>query len=63
MQNYARRHTIAIDELSFEFKIYDEVTPSEVHEKPEDGCYCWGMYMEGARWDDQEHTMADSNPK
>lgn len=26
LQNYARKHVIAIDELSFEFKIYDEVT-------------------------------------
>jgi dynein heavy chain len=27
LQNYARKHVIAIDELDFEFKIYDEITP------------------------------------
>jgi len=27
LQNYARKHIIAIDELDFEFKIYDEITP------------------------------------
>ena len=26
LQNYARKHFIAIDELDFEFKIYDEIT-------------------------------------
>jgi len=63
LQNYARKHIIAIDELQFEFKIYDEILPSEVTEKPEDGCFCWGMYMEGARWNSTTHLLDDSNPK
>lgn len=37
--------------------------PHQFTTKPEDGCYCFGMYMEGARWDDQTHAMADSMPK
>jgi len=51
-QNFARKHHIAIDELSFDFKILDDMLPQQFTEKPEDGCYCWGMYMEGARWDE-----------
>jgi dynein heavy chain, axonemal len=62
-QNYARKHKIAIDELSFDFKILDDLEPQQFSTKPEDGCYCWGMYMEGARWDDQMHSIADSTPK
>ena len=27
LQNYARKHTIAIDELEMEFKVYDEIDP------------------------------------
>ena len=42
LQNYARKHIIAIDELDFECKIYDEITPQEVTEKPEDGCFVYG---------------------
>jgi len=63
MQNYARKHTIAIDQLSFENKVYDEIQPNEVTEKPEDGCFCYGMYMEGARWNSTSHYLDDSKPK
>jgi len=63
LQNYARKHVIAIDELSFEFKIYDEVTYQEITEKPEDGAFCYGMYLEGARWNDTIHLLDDSKPK
>lgn len=49
-QNYARKYVLAIDELSFEFKVYDEVEPADVKAKPEDGVFCFGMFLEGARW-------------
>jgi len=62
-QNYARKHVIAIDELNFEYKMYDEISPNEVNEKPEDGCYCYGMYLEGARWNSTTHMLDDSKPK
>jgi dynein heavy chain len=45
LQNYARKHIIAIDELDFETKIYDEITPHEVSEKPEDGCFVYGKFI------------------
>ena len=63
LQNYARKHVIAIDQLSYEFKVYDEQTPQSITEKPEDGCLCHGMYIEGARWNSQTHLLDDSNPK
>lgn len=63
LQNYARKHVIAIDELDLEVKIYDEISPHEVHEKPEDGCYTYGMYLEGARWNNTTHMLDDSKPK
>lgn len=49
-QNYARKYALAIDELSFDFKVYDEVEPSEVQQKPDDGVFCFGLFLEGARW-------------
>jgi dynein heavy chain len=41
---------IAIDKLSFEFK-YLEIEEKDVKEKPEDGCYIHGLFLEGAKWD------------
>jgi len=63
LQNYARKHYIAIDELDFEFKMYDEILATEVTEKPEDGCFCFGMYLEGARWNSTTHYLDESKPK
>jgi dynein heavy chain len=45
LQNYARKHVIAIDELDFDVKIYDEISYSDVTEKPEDGCYTYGKTL------------------
>mmetsp|Transcript_21660 Transcript_21660/g.21327 ORF Transcript_21660/g.21327 Transcript_21660/m.21327 type:complete len:369 (+) Transcript_21660:2069-3175(+) len=63
LQNYTRKHIIAIDELSFQFKIYDDISPQDVKEKPEDGCYVHGMYIEGARWNSSTHLLDTSRPK
>ena len=50
LQNYARKYKIAIDQLSYDFKVCDDAAPSSITEPPEDGCFVYGMYMEGARW-------------
>jgi dynein heavy chain len=63
LQNYARKHVIAIDELNFEFKILDNQTYHDIKAKPEDGCYIYGMYIEGARWDNEKHMLGGSKPK
>ncbi|XP_034748215.1 dynein heavy chain 3, axonemal isoform X1 [Etheostoma cragini] len=60
-QNFARKYTIPIDFIGFEF----EVTKNETHidEKPEDGAYVKGLYMEGARWDRENMVIGESLPK
>lgn len=63
LQNYARKYNIAIDRLSFEYKIYDEFKPEEIQEPPEDGVYVYGCYMEGSRWDSRKKGLSSPLPK
>jgi len=63
LQNYARKYKIAIDQLSYDFKVCDDAAASSITEPPDDGCFVHGMFMEGARWNDSTHFLDESNPK
>jgi len=63
LQNFARRHRVAIDRLNFDFLLLDNKTVADITEKPEDGCYVYGLWLEGARWNSQVHSLYESNPK
>lgn len=63
MQNYARSKEIAIDRLSFQFVMKDEIKWQDVTAKPDDGVFCYGMYIEGCRWNYQTHQLDDSEAK
>ena len=65
LQNFARKNNIPIDKAGFDFRV---LTPTECDvakggEKPEDGAYIRGLFMEGARWDADRHVIAESNPR
>uniref|UniRef100_A0A8C3AKA7 Dynein axonemal heavy chain 3 n=1 Tax=Cyclopterus lumpus TaxID=8103 RepID=A0A8C3AKA7_CYCLU len=55
-QNFARKYTIPIDYIGFEFETH-------MDEKPEDGAYVKGLFMEGARWDRENMVIGESFPK
>jgi dynein heavy chain, axonemal len=64
LQNYARKKTIAIDKLAFRFGLLDQLNqPSDIKEKPEFGCYVYGLFLEGCCWSYNEHSLTESRPK
>jgi len=61
LQNYARAGKLAIDKLMWNFKVLKVANDNP--EPPEKGAYINGLYVQGARWDDDEMVVADSFPK
>lgn len=61
LQNYARKYTIPIDKLAFEFDILDE--DNDLPNKPENGAYIKGLFLEGARWNKKRKVLDESLPK
>lgn len=63
LQNYARAKTIAVDKISFDFVFKDSLQHEDIKEAPEVGVYCYGMYLEGCKWNYDTHMLDDSDPK
>lgn len=59
LQTHARQYKIAIDKLAFSFQYMPEEGCEEIEEKPEDGVYIYGLYMDGARFDRESHCITD----
>lgn len=62
-QNYARKYQIAIDRISMETCVQDELDHTKFTDKPEDGCLMYGLFMEGARWNPEKRIVDESAPK
>lgn len=57
-QNVARKYRIEIDKLLWDFSVMEE---DSFDSPPEDGCYIYGLFLEGAGW--ERGTLAESKPK
>eukprot|EP00946_MAST-07B_sp_MAST-7B-sp1_P002136 g2136.t1 len=64
LQNFARKYQIPIDDISYDFEIMEGESAKYLEgEKPENGAYIYGLFLDGARWDKSEAKLSDSFPK
>eukprot|EP00949_MAST-11_sp_MAST-11-sp1_P004427 g4427.t1 len=63
LQNFARKETIAIDELGFEFEVLSPEQIASLDSRPDNGAYIRGLFLQGAAWSTKEGCLVDSRPK
>jgi len=60
LQNYARKYTIAIDTVAYDFAVMDGDDYASI---PEDGVYVRGFFLEGATWNGERRVLDECQPK
>lgn len=63
MQVTARANSFSLDSMRVQMDVTKVTDHTTVEDQPESGTYVHGLYLEGARWDMEENTLADSKPK
>jgi dynein heavy chain len=58
LQNYARGGPVSIDELTFDLEVLPDIQ-ADHKVPPQDGCYVYGLYLEGARWDTETKALSE----
>lgn len=61
LQTTARKNSIPIDTLSFEFGVIN-VEEADIAAAPKEGVYVKGTYLEGGGWDSEAGCLCEPNP-
>lgn len=61
LQTTARKNSIPIDTLSFEFQVVN-LDEKEIQQAPKEGVYIKGMLLEGAGWDSDMGCLCEPQP-
>ena len=61
LQTTARKNSVPIDTLSFEFTIVN-MEEKEVQQTPKEGVYIKGAFLEGAGWDFENGCLVEPEP-
>lgn len=61
LQTTARRASVPIDTLSFDFTIIN-LDEKEINTAPKDGVYIKGLFLEGAGWDFENGCLCEPEP-
>lgn len=62
LQNYARKHGIPIDMVEYDYETLG-MDYKMYNQRPDEGVYIHGLFLEGCRWDPLEKQLAESLPK
>lgn len=64
IQSYARRNSLPVDRVSFKFHVMERADPfDDSIVEPLDGCYTYGYFLEGCRYNNQTQSLAPSLPR
>ena len=63
LQNFARKYTVPIDAVYFDFEVQTSTSPHSGTSAPPDGAFVHGLFLEGAAWDPVECVLVDQRPQ
>lgn len=63
LQNYARKHSIPIDMVGYDFEMLGMDAVMYSKSPPSEGLYIEGLFLEGAGWDPAARQLCESQPK
>ncbi|KAH9098913.1 hypothetical protein LEN26_016540 [Aphanomyces euteiches] len=60
LQNFARKHQQPIDQCGFDMEVLSAEASSSITARAPDGAYIYGLFMEGARWENESMAIVES---